>query len=214
MQTITTCTPPSVIFGKRLFDVVGAIAGLAITAPVLPLIALAIKLESPGPVLFRQRRVGAIHADRTELFDMIKFRSMRQDAEKASGPVWAGKRDPRITRVGAFLRKSRLDELPQLINVLKGEMSLIGPRPERPSFYPKLEKAIPYYGRRTEGVKPGVTGLAQVSQGYDETIEDVRTKVLYDHVYAATIHRFGAWIKMDGLIVVRTLAIMVLGRGR
>lgn len=200
--------------GKRAVDIAAAVTGLTLTAPLLPFIALAIKAESRGPILFRQMRVGRMLEDRTELFQMIKFRSMRQDAEAASGAVWASKRDPRITRVGNFMRKTRLDEIPQFINVLRGEMSLIGPRPERPEFYKKLETAIPHYSGRTFGLKPGITGLAQVSQGYDETIEDVRSKVMFDHAYAAQTFRFSDWLRSDLRIVGQTLSVMALGRGR
>ena len=199
---------------KRGVDVTAALVGLAVAAPLIPVIALAIRIESPGPVLFRQMRVGRMLEDRTELFRMIKFRSMRQDAEAASGAVWASQRDPRITRVGNFLRKTRLDEIPQFINVLRGEMSLIGPRPERPEFYKRLETAIPHYSGRTFGLRPGNTGLAQVSQGYDETIEDVRSKVMFDHAYAVQTFRFGDWLRSDLKIVGQTLSVMALGRGR
>lgn len=199
---------------KRLFDIVGATVGLMLTAPIFPLIALAIRLDSPGPIFFRQLRIGAALNDHTVLFEMIKFRSMRQDAEKRSGAVWASKNDPRITAVGNFLRKTRLDELPQFINVLKGEMSLIGPRPERPGFYKKLETAIPFFAERTYGIRPGITGLAQVRQGYDETIEDVRNKVAFDHAYALRIGTVREWIMMDLSIVFLTLGVMAFGRGR
>jgi lipopolysaccharide/colanic/teichoic acid biosynthesis glycosyltransferase len=145
---------------------------------------------------------------------MIKFRTMRQDAEKVTGAVWAQKEDPRITRVGRFMRKTRLDELPQLWNVLRGDMSLIGPRPERPGFYQKLERAIPYFAERTYGLRPGITGLAQVCQGYDRDIEDVRSKVSYDHAYAIALSRPGAWMAMDGEILWRTAGVMVGMRGQ
>ena len=199
---------------KRFVDVAGALAGLALTAPLFPLIALAVKLESPGPVFFRQVRVGRALADRTELFEMIKFRSMRADAETRSGPAWAQKNDPRVTRVGMFLRKTRLDELPQFINVLRGDMSLIGPRPERPGFCRMLDRKIPFYIERTHGIRPGITGLAQVRQGYDETLDDVRRKLMYDHSYAASIRQVRDWIRMDATIVVETLLVMAFGRGR
>lgn len=145
---------------------------------------------------------------------MIKFRTMRTDAEAASGATWAAKSDPRITRVGQFLRKTRLDELPQFINVLTGEMSLIGPRPERPGFYQKLENEIPYFVERTYGVTPGITGLAQVNQGYDTCIEDVRSKVGFDHSYALSLSSPLSWLKMDIYIIFRTLVVMVCGRGQ
>ena len=204
----------AVAAGKRSFDIAGALLGLAAGSVLFPLIALAIRLDSPGPVLFRQLRIGRALPDRVELFWMIKFRTMRQDAEKLSGAVWAQKEDPRITRVGRFLRKTRLDELPQLWNVLRGDMSLIGPRPERPGFYQKLERAIPYFAERTYGLRPGITGLAQVRQGYDRDIEDVRSKVSYDHAYAVALSRPGAWMAMDGEILWRTAGVMVGMRGQ
>ncbi len=199
---------------KRAVDVAGALVGLALTAPLFPVIALAVKLESRGPVFFRQLRVGRALGDRTELFEMIKFRSMRTDAEVGSGPAWAQKNDPRVTRVGLFLRKTRLDELPQFLNVLRGEMSLIGPRPERPGFCRLLDREIPFYIERTFGVRPGITGLAQVRQGYDETLDDVRRKIMYDHSYAASIGRVSTWLRTDTAIVFETLLVMAFGRGR
>lgn len=199
---------------KRAIDIFGAGLGLALCMPLFPLIALLIKLESPGPVLFRQLRIGTMRCDRTELFEMIKFRSMRQDAEKETGAVWAAKNDPRVTRIGRILRKTRLDELPQFINVLRGDMSLIGPRPERPGFYQKLERAIPYFAERTVGLRPGITGLAQVRQGYDETLEDVRNKVSLDHAYALRLTTPISWVKTDLTIVCETIMVMAFGRGR
>ena len=199
---------------KRVFDLVLAGAGLLLTLPLFPLIALAIKLESPGPVFFKQLRVGKALPNRVELFNMIKFRTMMNDAERLSGATWARKKDPRITRVGNFLRKTRLDELPQLFNVLRGDMSLIGPRPERPGFYQKLEDAIPFFAERTYGVPPGITGLAQVNQGYDTCIDDVRSKVGFDHRYALALDNPVSWLKMDLGIILRTLLVMVMGRGQ
>ena len=187
--------------GKRLVDIVGAGLGLLLTALLLPIIAFAMRMESSGPIFFRQMRVGRMYPDYTELFMMIKFRTMYVDAETKSGPVWAKKRDPRVTRVGRFLRKTRLDELPQFLNVLRGEMSLIGPRPERPGICDKLEVAIPLYAERTFGVTPGISGLAQVNQGYDESIEDVRSKVAYDHAYSIVLSKPGRWIVTDLSIV-------------
>ena len=199
---------------KRLTDILLAGAGLLITLPLFPLIALAIKLNSPGPIFFKQLRIGKALHDRTELFEMIKFRTMVCDAESQSGAVWAKKQDPRITMIGNFLRKTRLDELPQFINVLRGEMSLIGPRPERPGFYKRLEQAIPFFAERTYGVSPGITGLAQVNQGYDSCIDDVRSKVGYDHRYALALSDFSSWLKMDVGIIFRTFTVMVMGRGQ
>jgi lipopolysaccharide/colanic/teichoic acid biosynthesis glycosyltransferase len=139
---------------------------------------------------------------------------MRTDAETKSGAVWASAADPRITRIGRFLRKTRLDELPQCINVLAGDMSIVGPRPERPQFFTELEHAIPYYVERTYGLKPGITGLAQVSQGYDESIEDVRNKVMFDHAYALSINAPLRWLYTDISIICRTFIVMVTGRGQ
>ena len=173
-----------------------------------------IKLDSTGPVFYRQLRVGRAHPDRIELFEMIKFRTMVADAERASGRVWASKADPRITAVGKFLRKTRLDELPQFINVLRGEMSLIGPRPERPGFYRNLEEAIPFFNERTYGIAPGITGLAQINQGYDTCIDDVRSKVGFDHRYALALTTPSSWLRMDLDIMFRTVWIMIRGRGQ
>jgi lipopolysaccharide/colanic/teichoic acid biosynthesis glycosyltransferase len=153
-------------------------------------------------------------ADRTELFRMLKFRSMYQDAEARSGAVWATKNDPRVTRVGLFLRKTRLDEIPQLINVLRGDMSLVGPRPERPGFYGKLERAIPFFADRTMGLRPGITGLAQVNQGYDTNLDDVRRKVTFDHAYAMRLAGTWSWLRLDLGIMVRTVTVMATGRGQ
>lgn len=210
----TDCLPASVSTAKRAFDIAVALALLLITLPLWPLIALAIKIESPGPVIFRQLRVGRAGAERTELFEMWKFRSMRADAEKASGAVWAAKSDPRVTNVGWFLRKTRLDELPQLINVLKGDMAIVGPRPERPGFYARLERAIPFFAERTSGLRPGITGFAQVRQGYDTCIEDVRRKVGFDHAYAMRLTSLSEWLATDLDIMLRTVLVMVTGRGQ
>ncbi len=206
--------PVSVRVAKRAFDIVAALSVLIATAPVTAVIAVAIRIDSPGPVFFRQWRVGEMRPNETRIFRMIKFRSMRTDAEATTGAVWATKRDPRVTRVGGFLRKTRLDEIPQMINVLKGEMSIIGPRPERPSFYGRLEAGVPFYVERTFGLRPGVTGLAQINQGYDRDIEDVRRKSMYDHAYAASLSSFGHWLARDLEIATRTFLVMILGRGQ
>lgn len=199
---------------KRAVDIAGAVTIGALALPLIPPIVAAIKLTSPGPVLFRQTRVGRNLPDRTEIFEMIKFRSMRQDAEQGSGAVWASKKDPRVTLIGGFLRKTRLDELPQLINVLRGDMSLIGPRPERPSFCGRLEREIPFYLERTWGVRPGITGLAQVYQGYDQDLDDVRSKILFDFRYALALRSPISWSVMEVTVIVRTVLVMVFGRGR
>lgn len=206
--------PRSVLVAKRAMDILVALFGLLLTAPLWPLVALAIRLDSPGPVIYRQMRVGRMRADRTDVFMILKFRSMRADAEKGTGAVWAQKHDPRITRVGAFIRKTRLDELPQLINVLRGDMSVVGPRPERPAMYGRLEQAVPFFADRTAGLRPGVTGLTQVVQGYDNSVEDVRRKVGFDAAYAMRLATFRGWLASDMSIMLRTLNVMVSGRGQ
>jgi lipopolysaccharide/colanic/teichoic acid biosynthesis glycosyltransferase len=198
---------------KRIFDILSGSVLFAIFAVLFVPIALAIKLDSKGPIFYRQLRVGRQLSDRTDLFHLIKFRTMRTDAE-AKGASWATKEDPRVTRLGRFMRKTRIDELPQAINVLIGDMSMIGPRPERPQFFSKLETSIPLYIERTYGILPGITGLAQVRQGYDETVEDVRNKVGWDHAYAARIDSFWSWLKTDLSIAFETVSVMVRGRGQ
>lgn len=188
---------------KRLIDIVFSFVILIVTFPITLISAIAIKLDSKGPVLYKQIRVGK---DGKE-FNIYKFRSMYIDAEKHTGPVWSTKNDPRITRVGRFLRKVRIDEIPQLINVLRGEMSLVGPRPERPYFVEKLSKEIPLYKRRLK-VKPGITGWAQVKHKYDESIEDVKKKVEYDLYYIENVS-----IKLDLIIVFRTIFTVLFGKG-
>ena len=197
---------------KRFVDLFGASLTLLLVLPLFPIIAIAIKMTSEGPIFYKQQRVGKSTPRKMEFFDIIKFRTMYQDAETRSGAVWASRNDPRITTVGLFLRKTRLDELPQLINVLKGEMSLVGPRPERPTFYQKLESEIPYFADRTYGVMPGITGLAQVNQGYDTCIDDVRSKVGFDHSYALSLHSTKSWLLMDLNIILLTLLVMFNGR--
>jgi len=201
-------------WAKRLTDVLLAATGLLLTLPLFPLIALAIKLDSPGPVFFKQLRIGKALPDRVKLFEIIKFRTMVINAETQSGATWAKEQDPRITKAGLFMRKTRLDELPQFFNVLRGEMSIIGPRPERPGFYKQLEQDIPFFAERTYGVTPGITGLAQVNQGYDTCIEDVRSKVGFDHSYALALSNPVSWLKMDSRIIFRTLAVMLMRRGQ
>jgi lipopolysaccharide/colanic/teichoic acid biosynthesis glycosyltransferase len=199
---------------KRAFDVVVSTAVLLLSAPLMVLVALAIRLDSPGPVFFRQLRVGESSPKVTVLFQIIKFRTMRADAETGTGAVLASRGDPRVTRIGRFLRRTRLDELPQLINVLRGEMSLIGPRPERPSIFCWLDFTIPYYGERMYGVKPGITGFAQVVQGYDETVDDVRSKLNFDHAYALALSRPRAWLALELMIVARTVLVMMRRAGQ
>ncbi len=209
-----TFVHPVAARGKRLIDIVLALVGLVITLPLLPFIALAIRLDSPGPIIYQQIRIGYQMESYIRLFMMKKFRTMRNDAEAGTGPVWAQKNDPRITRVGNFLRKTRLDEIPQLWNVLVGDMSIVGPRPERPGMYQKLENNIPFYSERTFDVVPGITGLAQVNMGYDETLNDVKNKVAYDHAYALALTTTWGWLKMDFYIMIKTLYVMVTGKGQ
>lgn len=206
--------PRSVEISKRAMDIVCGIGAFAILAVLFVPIALAIKLTSRGPIFYRQLRVGRQTEEATHLFWLWKFRTMYIDAEQRSGAIWAAKNDPRITPVGRFMRKTRIDELPQCFNVLSGEMSVIGPRPERPVFFARLETAIPFYTERTYGLKPGITGLAQVNQAYDESIEDVRNKVLYDHAYAARMSSWKEWLRTDIGIVFSTVQVMATGKGQ
>ena len=189
---------------KRSFDVIFALLLILLTAPLLAVIAVAIKIDSAGPVLFRQIRVG-LHG---KIFVIYKFRSMRQDAELETGPVWTREQDERVTTVGRLLRKFRLDEILQAFNVLRGEMSLVGPRPERPYFVDRLKQQIPFYNLR-HYVKPGITGWAQVMYPYGDSIEAAYEKLQYDFYYAK--HKsFGC----DTGILLKTLKIVLLGRGR
>jgi lipopolysaccharide/colanic/teichoic acid biosynthesis glycosyltransferase len=163
---------------KELADRLLAVVGLLAFLPLLFVLAALIKLTSKGPVFFRQPRVGK----NGKVFEIIKLRTMHLDAEQSTGPIWAKPNDPRITSVGKFLRMTHLDEVPQLLNVIKGEMSIVGPRPERPVFVDRFRNQIPYYSERLR-VKPGITGLAQVCHKYDETLRDVKRKLAYDLLY-------------------------------
>ena len=189
---------------KRLFDVTLASIGLIVMAPVMALVAVAIKLESVGPILYRQARSG----QNGGIFILNKFRSMREDAEQGTGAVWAQLQDPRVTRVGNVLRKTRLDELPQLFNVLLGHMSFIGPRPERPEFIYSLQTQIPYYMKRLS-VKPGITGWAQVKYRYGASVEDSLEKLQYDLYYIKNLSLF-----LDLLILLNTIQVVLFARGR
>ncbi len=188
---------------KRLMDIVFALFMLITNSPLLLIAAIAIKLNSKGPIFYLQERCGI----QGKPFKIVKFRSMRVDAETKTGPVWSQKNDPRITSVGRFIRRVRIDEIPQMWNVLKGEMSLIGPRPERPFFVEKLSEEIPYYKRRLR-VRPGITGWAQVKHKYDETVEDVKEKVKYDLFYIENMS-----LRMDMKILVRTVLVVLFGKG-
>ncbi|MCL4465423.1 MAG: sugar transferase, partial [Chloroflexi bacterium] len=186
---------------RRSMDIVAGIAGCLVLSILFVPIAVAIKLNSPGPTFYRQERVGK----RGRIFSLMKFRSMGCDAEKDGVAVWASRDDPRVTRVGRILRSTRLDELPQFVSVLWGEMSLIGPRPERPAFVEKLAAQIPFYRARLL-VRPGLTGWAQVMYRYGNSTEDALTKLQYDLYYIK--HRS---LYLDFLIVLRTIGV-VLGR--
>lgn len=188
---------------KRLFDIASAAVLLLVSAPVMLITMVLIKLESPGPVFYRQQRVGL----NGESFDVVKFRSMRNDAEKDGKPRWATAADDRITSVGRVIRKLRIDELPQLFNVLKGEMSIVGPRPERPFFVERLTQEIPYYAVR-HSIKPGVTGWAQVRYHYGATVEDSQEKLQFDLYYVKNHTLF-----LDLLILFETVAVVLTGKG-
>lgn len=190
-------------FIKRIFDICAVMIGAVVLSPLLLLTAVLVKVTSKGPILYSQVRVGK----EGEAFNIYKFRTMKVNAEDGTGPVWAAKNDNRLTPVGAFLRKTHIDETPQLINILKGEMSLIGPRPERPVFVEKFREQIPGYEKRL-AVKPGITGLAQVWHRYDETIEDVKKKLKYDLLY---VKKMCFWADFN--IIMRTFRVVVTGEG-
>ena len=188
---------------KRVFDIVMAIVGLVLSAPVMAVIAVVTKLTSPGPAMYHQERVGL----NGQTFVVHKFRTMRLDAEAATGPVWSVADDPRVTRLGRWLRRTRLDELPQLWNILRGEMSFVGPRPERPEFVNQLTETIPFYGQR-HVVKPGLTGWAQVRYTYGASVEDAIQKLQYDLYYIKNMS-----IALDVVIVIETIKTVILRRG-
>lgn len=230
---------------KRLIDITGSLVGIGMTLPLYVPISIAIALDSPGPIFFRQKRAGRLIEEegkpyRWVEFEILKFRTMRTDAEKGTGAVIASKNDPRVTRVGRFLRATRLDEIPQLWNVLKGDMSLVGPRPERPELLHTLAAAIPFFEERTRDIKPGLTGLAQISLGYTgapiegsevdkikETLtnpfdiaeaegalaDDMRIKLMFDLAYAAALEHFGSFLRMELRILLTTPVVMLLSRG-
>jgi lipopolysaccharide/colanic/teichoic acid biosynthesis glycosyltransferase len=238
---------PSVRLAKRALDIVASVAGFTLSAPLLPVIAAAIYAESPGPILYRQRRAGQLIGPdgasgrfRFVEFEMFKFRTMHNDAEKHTGAVLAAQDDPRVTRVGRFLRKTRLDELPQFWNVLRGDMSLVGPRPERPELLSNLSLAIPFFEERMRNVKPGITGLAQTSLGYsgrapdgsdiakfkstltnpfklegadDSEADDMRMKMMFDLAYTASLESFRSFVALELSIILRTPLVMLRGVG-
>ena len=188
---------------KRTIDVLIAATGLALAAPLFALVAASIHFTSPGPVFYSQRRVGKDGA----IFIIYKFRSMRQDAEAGTGAVWARARDPRVTRVGQLLRRTRIDELPQLWNVLKGDMSFVGPRPERPEFVADLTAQVPFYGQR-HVVRPGLTGWAQVRHAYGASVDDALQKLQFDLFYIKNLS-----LAFDFFIALETLKTVLVRRG-
>jgi lipopolysaccharide/colanic/teichoic acid biosynthesis glycosyltransferase len=239
----------SVRVAKRTLDILAAGIGLVLSLPLYPIIGAAIYLESPGDVLFRQRRAGRLlgrppgdgSGFRFQEFEMLKFRTMKPNAEASTGPVVAEENDSRVTRVGRLLRRTRVDELPQLWNVLRGDMSLVGPRPERPELIANLALAIPFFEERMRGVRPGLTGLAQVSLGYTgrplpgskierfvgsltnpfkveeaegALADDMRIKALYDFAYGAAIEDFFSFVRMESWILVQTPLAVLRRTGR
>jgi lipopolysaccharide/colanic/teichoic acid biosynthesis glycosyltransferase len=242
----------SVRIVKRVFDVIGSSVGLAVTLPLYPVIAAAIYFESPGPIFIRQRRAGQLRAPEAppgttaaqrpqfQEFVMMKFRSMRPDAEKMTGPVLATENDPRVPRAGRILRKTRLDEIPQFLNVLLGDMSIVGPRPERPELAEQLAMAIPYFEERMRDVKPGITGLAQISLSYsgkphpdsdvakfeadltnpfriegaeDAVADHMRVKLLYDLAYSAATEDLRHFLPVELGIIFKTPLVMLRALG-
>lgn len=207
-------------FARRALNVTVALLGIIVSLPVMLLVALAVKLTSRGPIIYSQTRVGLDRRASRALppstrrasdiggkpFTIYKFRTMRVDAESRSGAVWATSNDPRVTPIGGFLRRTRLDELPQLFNVLLGDMNIVGPRPERPCIFQDLRQEIPHYHVR-QRARPGITGLAQVSQAYDSDLDSVKSKVTYDLTY---IQRASFW--EDLRIMLRTFPVMVFGK--
>jgi lipopolysaccharide/colanic/teichoic acid biosynthesis glycosyltransferase len=220
---------------------------LAITVPLYPLIGAAIWLDSPGPLFYRQKRAGELLGSdgpgrfRFREFQMLKFRTMRPDAEAGTGAVLAQQGDPRITRIGKVLRSTRIDELPQFWNVLVGDMSLVGPRPERPELLNNLALAIPFFEERMRNLKPGITGLAQISLGYsgaapegspitqfkqqltnpfkldgadDAEADDMRLKMLFDLAYSANLEKFGTFLATELAVIAKTPLVMLRGIGR
>jgi sugar transferase (PEP-CTERM system associated) len=190
-------------FLKRTFDVVVSLAILIVTSPILLLAALAVRLDSPGPIFYKQERVGR----NGKAFNIFKLRTMREDAEQGGVPQWAGAKDPRVTRVGSLLRLTRIDEIPQVFNVLRGDMSFVGPRPERPFFVESLAREIPYYRERLR-MRPGITGWAQINYPYGASIEDAKAKLSYDLYYIKNYSIF-----FDLLIAIGTVQVVLWNKG-
>jgi lipopolysaccharide/colanic/teichoic acid biosynthesis glycosyltransferase len=188
---------------KRFFDTLVSAIGIVIAMPIIAITGMVIKIVSPGPIFFRQERVGWDG----RIFKIYKIRTMELDAEKYTGPVWARENDPRLIKFGRLIRKMHIDELPQLFNVLKGEMSIVGPRPERPVFVRQLSREVRDYQKRIR-VRPGITGLAQIWHKYDETIEDVKKKVRYDLLYIREM-----CLMVDLRIMLQTIVVAARGKG-
>ena len=208
---ISNYVHPVVAVGKWILDKISALIGLSLLMCVFPFIAVIIKLSSPGRIFYRQIRVGKGTETQTRFFHLYKFRTMHVNPVDTN---WTAANDPRIFAFGNFLRKTHLDELPQFYNILKGDMSLVGPRPERPWIYPNLVKNIPFYEERLFHVLPGLTGLAQVTCGYDYDIEDVRKKVAADHAYATYLTSPWVWIKMEAFILFKTIGTVFHRKGQ
>ena len=202
IEVMPEIMPPGSKLFKRIVDIVLSGLILILYSPLLLISIILIKLTSKGPVFYKQERVGR----NEKVFTMYKFRSMVQNAEEY-GPEWAGEDDPRITGVGKILRKMYIDEIPQVINVLKNEMSIVGPRPERPYFVTKLKNEIPYYYKRLS-VKPGITGWAQIKHKYDSSLEDVKEKLQYDFYYIENMS-----LKLDFKIMINTIIVVLLMKG-
>jgi len=190
-------------FAKRMIDVIVSIIILLGLLPLWIIVSLSIIIESKGPIFYRQKRLGL----NGKTFTINKFRSMKNEAENITGPVWATQKDPRITKIGSFLRKYRIDEIPQFINVFLGDMSVVGPRPERPFFVEKLVEEFPFYYRRHK-IRPGITGWAQIKQSYDSSLSDVREKLKYDFFYIENMS-----LSLDLLIMIRTFIVMISAKG-
>lgn len=204
---------PAVNVLKRALDICIAIVGITLLTPVVPLIALAIKLDSKGPVFYGQKRLGKTKNQQREVFTIFKFRTMRTDAESDGVARLAQAQDPRITAIGKYLRKTRLDEIPQLLNVLSGQMSFIGPRPERPELTRSLDKKMPFFSERNYHVRPGLTGLAQINQSYQGSVNNIDEKLAYDHAYSLTLSQPTLWLLTDIKILCRTVLTVLKCNG-
>lgn len=212
-EDLTTYIYPIVKYGKRTFDIIFSILAILCLLPISPFIAIAIKLDTKGPVFYLQQRLGRSQHGENHLFNIIKFRTMGTDAEKDGIALLAKKSDPRITRVGRFLRKTRLDETPQFINVLVGDMSVIGPRPERPQLTEEIDKKIPFFSERNYQVLPGLTGLAQINQSYLDSVDDIDQKLAFDHAYSLALGKTSTWLKMELSILVQTVLTVLKCNG-